>query len=226
MGIDLKHSWDIDINEIDKLMKEPRVREFLVEKLAQAREMYRQESDRKEESAMKQADNIVNPRFKDGWSKKRSYFFELVRQKDPVDPSRYRWDLGRFRLTKRADIIKVILTRFIQKADDFPVSPEEQYETIEIAEPDRSLHFTFLKNRPDRVAGFVREILKGEKETETVDSQVIKITSKYLDIDKQVMYDRILRLMEENQQVREDIFFYVEMAEKYQKNTPSRKSRY
>lgn len=222
MSENLNYKENINCREIEELMKEPRVREFLMEKLAQAREMYRQESDHKQESAMKQADNIVNPRFKDGWSQKKSYFFELVRQKDPVDPSSYRWDLGRFRLTKRADIVTIILSRFIQRVDDYPVIPDEQYETIEIAELDRSLHFTFMKNRPDRVTGFVREILKGEKETEAVDSQVIKITSKYLDIDKQAMYDRILRLMEENQQVREDIFFYVEMAEKSQKSTQSR----
>jgi len=222
MSDEIKYHGMIDCREIEELMKVPMVRDFLLEKLAQAREMYRQESDRKGESAMKQADNIVNPRFKNGWSKKRSYFFELVRQKDPTAPENFRWELGRFRLTKRADIIKVILTRFIQKVDDFPVSPDEQYETIEIAEPDRSLHFTFLKNREDRVAGFVREIFKGEKGTGQRESQVIKITSKYQDIDKQAMYERIFHLMEENPEIREDIFFYVEMSEKSQKSTQPR----
>ncbi len=228
MSKEVKNIKKIELKDIEDLLKIPEVNTFLYRAVEEAREKFKEIINQhrvSEKEWLGETDGGI-PSFKNGWSKKKSYFFELKRVKDKAGEPGYRWDLGRFRLTKRVDMVRTILSRFIQKVDEYPIIPDEQQHVhIDLSKPAQSFHITFMKNREDRVTGFVKEIPKEEKKVEVKDTQVIKLSSKYQDMDKQEMYDRIFRLMEERPEIREDIFFYIEMMVKSHKRSLTKNSK-
>lgn len=148
-----------------------------------------------------------NPTFQNGIDENKSYFFELNRDKDE------RWELGKFKLKKQPDIVKLIFKEFLEKVKDYKTSPGLiQKEILSTPNVGKAFEITFIKEKA-RVKAFakVAEEKAESPREEAMKSSMIRVRTNYQNINREETYDKIFQLMEEKTEIREDIFFYFNM---------------
>lgn len=203
------------MQEINELMNITEVKAFFSRALEEAKKEFKNQikqyrdfknkaEEKKEEASLAFQSELPN----------KSYFFELNRIEGEESMGKGKWEVGKFKIDSGKDIVQVIVSEFIKEADTYESIPQE-IQTARILSPEGKLfEINFMKNTDNRVIGFVKEVKK-EKEEYVLngDGGMVKIKTKYQDLDKEEMYKKIFQLMEENPEAREDIFFYYLMAQ-------------
>jgi hypothetical protein len=211
-----KQNQSEKIEELIELCNVPEVGKFLLEALEKAKQKFKDKIDKYMKLKRESEKKKKIPSFENGWSKNKSYFFELNRVEDRETEEGYKWTLGKFKLSKRKDIVEMIFSAEFKKEIDQAVVTPQQPESIIIDSPTTKKRFDvdYMKSSKTRVIGFVKEIMKDEEKYILKDNPAMRmIAAKHQDIDKEEMYHKIHQLMEEDEEVRKDMFFYLVMME-------------
>jgi hypothetical protein len=203
----------ISIKEIEELVKIPEIEKFLLKAMEQAKEKFQDQ--------IRQHQDLVVPTFKNGKSKDKSYFFALNRIQDPDSKIGHKWELEEFKLKSQPqqEIVDEILSQFIKKVDFYEVLPQ-QMQNQNFSSPilKKSFNITFMKNKENRVNGYVEEISEDKQDKEEFvlkdKGGMVKISVEDPGFYKEEMHKKIIQLMEEDEVVRDDIIFYYLMVQK------------
>lgn len=211
MGQTSENLKKIDRAQLEDLLNIDEINDYIFDALQMARERYK---DRIEDYyKMKRESEKGESSLDDGWQREKSYFFEFNRVENRDKITNYEWKLVKFKLEDRKDIIQMVFSdKFILEIDQAPITQQKILkEEIKSEMTGRIFQYEFVKPSLERVVGFV-------KETNKVDDDYLDGANK-LDIrkmnsmDKEIMYQRMHRLMEEMEDVRIDIFCYLAMVE-------------
>lgn len=157
------------------------------------------------------------PSFKDGLDENKSYFFELNRSNDSNNKGVDQWELGKFKLKDKPDIVRMIVFEFSKKVNDYETSPGLiQKDTLPSPYGGKSFEISFIKEK-ERVAGFVKvaeEEAQEETREEDEKNSMIRVPTNYQNLNREEIYEKIFQMMEESSKIREDIFFYFYMLQK------------
>jgi hypothetical protein len=199
------------IKEIEALPDIHGIDQFLSDAIEEAKKKFKAEIER---YSFKR-----NPSFKDGLDENKSYFFELNRCKDSNIKGVDQWELGKFKLKNQPDIVKAIVFEFSKKVNDYETSPGLiQKDALSSPYGGKSFEISFIKEK-ERIAGFVKVAEEEAQEEETREKQeensMIRVPTNYQNLNREEIYDKIFQLMEENPEIREDIFFYFYMLQKH-----------
>jgi DNA-binding phage protein len=216
MADETNRTKKIDMNEIEELARVPEIKEFLIQAVEDAKEKFKDQIDQIRKTAF--------PSIKDGESRDKSYFFDLNRIEDPESEIGYKWELGRFNLKAQKEIADMILSQFIKKVDEYEAIPQQMQNKI-FKSPilGKSFNITFMKNSETRVTGFVEEIEEDEQKNVSKYKEqyilkngrgMVKVPAKHAGLAREELYQNMFRLMEEDEKVRNDIFFYYLMVQK------------
>jgi hypothetical protein len=201
--------------EIWELINIPEVKEFFSSALIEAKEKFKNQIQQHRETKKKlkeEKEQEVVPPGLNELSTGISYFFDIIRTDDPGSDG-HRWVVEKFKFKDKPGIVSFIFSDFIKKIDQLEIEPQ-QIKTYDVpSAAGSSFKINFTKSSDAHVGGFVKKIPPREIKQRMEDSKVIKLSREYEGMDEEEMYQQIIQLMRKNQEVREDIFFYYQMAQ-------------
>lgn len=195
--------------ELHELLEVPAVQAFFLDQLDTVKRKFEEDICEFKRSV------DGTPSFRDGFSVDKSYFFELNRCNDPDSETGYKWELKQFKLKAKPETTEMIFSGFIKRLDRYETAPGLiQKKTVKSGEMNKAYEINFMKSA-ERVVGFVRVIeLDPEDMLKKNSSRMIRVATNYQNVDKEEMYRRIINVMKEDPEVRDDIFFYFHMLQK------------
>ena len=173
------------LEEIANLSKIPEIEDYFSQALLEAKEKFqdkikechRLKGNLKTESSKDKPEEMKEegiPEISKAFEKGKTYFFELTRVEDPGSETRFRWELGRFKLKNKAHvkIMDIIFDDFINHLDQYEVTSHRiQDEIVDVPSLGKRFHICFTKSSLTRMVGFV-------KEAEEVQERVIEEREK------------------------------------------------
>jgi hypothetical protein len=160
------------------------------------------------------------------WAINKSYHFELTRVENPQIEGGYEWVIGEFKFKEKKDIVENIFPDFFKKLDEYEPNPQKSHMSFIKSPSERSFEIRFVKNTTDKVTGFVKELERIKEEFVIKEkNSMVKVAAKYPEENKDEMHKKILQLMEENKEARQDIFFYYLMVQYSEKASSHRKAK-
>lgn len=201
--------------EIWELINIPEVAKFLLSALEEAKEKFKDQIQqyRKAKNKLKEEkkQEVIPPGLNE-FSTDKSYFFDIIRIEDPESDG-YQWVVEKFKFKDKPNVVSFIFSDFIKKIDQLEIDPQ-QIKTQDVhSSTGSSFKINFTKSSDTHVGGFVKTIAPHEVKQRMENSKVIKLSREYEGMDDEEMYQKIIQLMRENAEVREDIFFYYHLAQ-------------
>jgi hypothetical protein len=145
----------------------------------------------------------------------KSYEFELNRVEDPQTGEGKQWVIAKFKFKDRTDIVENIFPGFLKKIDEYESNPQKSCTLFFKSLSERAFEIRFVKNSDDMVTGFVKELENIKEEYVKKEKKgMVKVSAQYKPESKDEMYKKIFQMMEDNEEARQDIFFYYLMVEK------------
>lgn len=190
------------LREVGELAHVPEIGEHVSKALSEAKQKFGNKISEYRNLKSKLEDEL-GEKIENGDKKSKSYFFEMTRVKD--SGSDCKWELGDFKLNVKGKVLTMIFSKLIANLEDYQVAPDKiQVEDDYSPLLDKWFKIYFTKNREDRIVGFVKII---------EDKFVIKENSSMLTVNTKSYFqkERALRLIEENADVSEDIYFYASL---------------
>ena len=203
------------IEDIKELIAIPEVKEFFLNALIEAKEKFKDQIQRYRETKKKlkkKKEQEVAPPGLNELSTDKSYFFDIIRTNAPGS-DRHRWVVQKFKFKDKPDIASFIFSDFIKKIDQLEIEPQ-QIKTYDMhSAAGGSFRINYTKSSDTHVGGFVKKSPPHEVKQVMGNSKIIKLSRDNEGMDDEEMYQKIIQLMREDPQVREDLILYYHMAQ-------------
>jgi hypothetical protein len=195
--------------EISELAHVPAFEGYFESMLEEFKEIHSNEINeyRKLKESLKDKSGEI---IEDGDSRSKSYFFELNRFKDSESESGDQWELGDFKLNVDGQVVNMIFSELIANIDQYEVAPNKiQNKPVYLEPLDKWFQIYFIKNRDNRVSGFVKIIEENFVKREN--STMLTVNTKS---SMSLQKERAVLFMDENPTFCENISFYAEIIRK------------
>lgn len=213
------HNNKIDLEEMIRLITNiPEIEEYILRAWNEAIIIFKDRIELYKNKTTSGSEIKKDSTRKYTWEKNKSYHFELQALPDPEIENEYQWTVKEFRFKDQNEIMKIfgifigqykteltelnsdlqnILIRFIQSEKD-----------------NRAFEIRYIKNSPQSITGFIKEVEKGNPDYLLKDNGTVKMATRFDNVKIEEMQQKVLQLMEENEEARNYIFFYYLMVNK------------